>query len=236
MTLTDPQVVPCDYSSEAGLEARRAAYEHAEGPNASELLFRAIGERRPWRYLEVGCGPGEMAARVRDELGAEVVVLDLSPRMVELARGRGLEAHVGDVQKLPFQDAAFDCAVAAWMLYHVADVPRALSELARVLRAGGRLVAVTNGLDHLSELRELLGLPPRAPTTFSRQNGERLLREHFAHVATIDAAGELVFPNRDAALAYVRASRSFLGDPERLPDFEGPLTVRRSPVIFVAEA
>ena len=59
---------------------------------------------------------------------------------------------LGDVQELPFPDGTFDAAVAAWMLYHVPDRDRAISELARVLRPGGRLVAITNGRDHLAEL------------------------------------------------------------------------------------
>ena len=44
--------------------------------------------------------------------------------MVELARARGVDARVGDVQELPFADGAFDCVVAAWMLYHVPDLDR----------------------------------------------------------------------------------------------------------------
>src|SRR5918911_5555528 len=106
-----------------------------------------------------GLRPGELAARIQDELGADVVAVDISPRMVELARGRGVDARVGDAQELPFAPGEFDCAVAAWMLYHIPDPDRALAELARVLERGGRLVAVTNAPDHLRELRALLGLP-----------------------------------------------------------------------------
>lgn len=235
MRLHDPNVVRDEYSTEAGLMARRAAYEHASGPNAPEMVFRAVAEVRPRRYVEVGCGPGELAARVARELDAEVVAVDISERMVELARGRGIDAQVGDVQHLPLADGAFDCAVAAWMLYHVPDVPRALGELARVLRPAGRLVAVTNGLDHLKELRESLGLEQRSATTFSRENGEELLRRDFTRVELRDAAGAVTFPDREAALAYVRASSCVFGGRDDLPDFDGPLVVRRSPVIFVAE-
>ena len=72
--------------------------------------------------IEVGCGWGELAEWIARDTGAEVIALDLSPRMVELARERVLDARVGDVQELPFGDGEFDCAVAAWMLYHVADL------------------------------------------------------------------------------------------------------------------
>lgn len=233
MSLHDAEVVRREYATEAGLLARRAAYaQQGTGPNAPQMVFDAVAEVAPPRCLEVGCGPGELSARVRRELGSDVVAIDISPRMVELAQAGGVAARVGDVQELPFEDESFDCAVAAWVLFHVPDVPRALAELARVLRPGGRLVAVTNYTDHLLELKELVGVD-RGEWTFSGENGEELLRERFADVEVRDARGDVTFPDRKAVLAYVRASPVFFGD-RGVPELEGPLTVRRSPVIFVA--
>src|SRR5207244_5914622 len=101
---------------------------------------------------EAGAGRGERAERMQRERGVEVVAVDQSERMVELARERGVDARLGDVLALPFEDGSFDCAVAAWMLYHVEDLDLGLRELARALRPGGRLVAVTNTEFHLPEL------------------------------------------------------------------------------------
>jgi SAM-dependent methyltransferase len=236
VTLNDPTVVQAEYASEQGLEGRRAAYRFATGPNAPQMAFDAVAGISPRRVLEVGCGPGELAARFREELGADVVAIDISPRMVELARGRGVDARVGDVVELPFAAGEFDCAVAAWMLYHVPDVDRALAELARVLRPRGRLVAVTNAPDHLRELRELLGLPRnRAAYPFSGANGERLLRRHFARVEVRDGAGTIRFPNRDEVVAYVEASRTLFDSRADVPEFDGELVVTRHSVVFVAQ-
>jgi SAM-dependent methyltransferase len=235
VSLDDPRVVREEYATESGLLGRRAAYRDTTGPDPREVAFTAVSEFSPARVLEVGCGPGELAARIRDELAATVVALDLSPRMVDLARERGIDARVGDVQELPFGDGEFECAVAAWMLYHVPDVDRALRELARVLRPGGRLVAVTNGVDHLRELRELVGLPKRLSTAFSGENGEELLRRHFPSVEARDASGTVRFPDRAAVVAYVEASRTLSGGGQGVPPLERPLVVRRSPVVFVAE-
>jgi SAM-dependent methyltransferase len=235
VTLNDPRVVEAEYASERGLEGRRAAYRFAPGPNVPQMAFEAVAEVAPRRVLEVGCGPGELAARFQGELGADVVAIDISPRMVELARTRGVDARVGDVVDLPFAAGEFDCAVAAWMLYHVSDVDRALGELARVLRPGGRLVAVTNAPDHLRELRELLGLPGnRAGYPFSGANGEELLRRHFGRVEVRDAPGTIRFPSRDEVVAYVEAARTLFKTRAEVPELEGELVVTRHSVVFVA--
>jgi len=155
--------------------------------------------------------------------------------MVELARERGVDARVGDVQELAFADADFDCAVAAWMLYHVPDVERALGELARVLQPGGRLVAVTNSNDHLRELRELVGVWPRPRWPFSGDDGSELLGRHFARVEVRDAGGVIRFPSRETVLDYIESATGVFGHPAHVPDFELPLVVRMHPVVFVAE-
>ncbi len=235
MTLNDPELVRREYASERGLEGRRAAYRFADGPDPREIVLDALREVAPRRVLEVGCGPGELAARIGQELGAEVRAVDISPRMVELACGRGVDAQVGDVQRLPFADGEFDAAVAAWMLYHVPDVERALAELARVLRPGGRLVAVTNHLDHMYELRELVGLGRRGETAFSGANGGDLLARHFIAVVRRDAVGVVRFPDRDAVMSYIEASGTLAARAPEVPEFDGPFVVRTRPTVFVAD-
>ena len=227
MTLDDPAVVREEYASEARLAARKAAYRFAEGPDPREIAFAGVAEAQPRRILEVGCGEGELAERMLNELDAEVVAVDQSARMVEITRGRGVDARVGDVQDLPFADGEFDVAVAAWVLFHVPDVDRALSELARVAR---RLVAVTNGTDHLRELYGLLGVE-RPAMVFNAENGREQLERHFSHVERRDAGGWVAFPDRAAAQSYIDAAIVTEG---QLPQFDGPLRVRRTPVVFVA--
>ena len=237
MSISDPEHVREEYATEAGLLGRRAAYQWADGPDAPELLFHAIANLEPRSVLEVGCGPGELSERMRIELGASVVAIDISPRMVDLASARDVDARLGDVQDLPFPDSSFDCAVAAWMLYHVPYVDRALGELARVVRPGGHLVAVTNYLDHLGELRALATDQDAVhfESAFSGDNGQELLGRHFVAVEEHDAGGSIRFPHRDAVVDYLRSSITLKGAEERLPDLDPPFVVRRHPTIFVAQ-
>ena len=233
--LDDAAFVREQYASEENLAARKAAYATAEGPDAREVLFAAIAEAEPARVLEVGGGEGELAERIVRELGTDLVGLDQSERMVEIQRAKGIDARVGDVQELPFDDADFDVAVAAWMLYHVPDLDRALAELARVLRPGGRLVAVTNSVEHLRELHELAGRDPsERDFTFRRENGEELLLRHFARVERRDADGWVTFD--DASLrSYAASWESPLRRILDQPPLERPLRARRASTIFVAE-
>jgi SAM-dependent methyltransferase len=230
--INDPDLVQAQYADEGNLEARRSLYENATGPDPRDLVFEAVREAAPRRVLEVGGGPGELAERIGRELRCEVTMLDVAPRMVELARGRGVDAIVGDVQALPFEDGSFDVAVAAWMLYHVPDLERGLSELARVLRPGGRLVAVTNAEHHLAALRSLAG-DAAWERHFTRENGAEPIGRHFASVERRDADGWVTI--EDDALVRGFVDSLCAEAPVVLPAYELPLRVQRASSVFVAE-
>jgi SAM-dependent methyltransferase len=222
------------YATEDNLRARQALWANVEGENALDILWRVLSALRPQRVLEVGGGQGELAERMQEELGAHVTFVDQSERMVELARGRGIaDAHVGDVQDLPFADESFDTAVAAWMLYHVGDIERGLAELARVLEPGGRLVAVTNSARHLEELGALLGsVMPGFELQFNAENGDEILRRHFSGVERSDTEIVATVDDRETLVAYRRSLSYDTGDvPEDVPL---PFHVHGRATVFVA--
>ena len=233
MTLNDPEVVRRDYASESRLLDRRSIYETSEGPSTLDVLWDRIAEAAPERVLEVGPGPGELSERMATELGAEVLAIDVSERMVELCRARGVDARLGDVQALAFEDASFDLVVAAWVLFHPEDLDRALSEIARVLRPSGRLIAATNSELHLIELWELLGIE-RIRYSFGAENGERSLREHFASVTTHVVEGAVSFADTAVARNYVASSILYGHLADRVPEVTEPLRARRMNAVFVA--
>jgi demethylmenaquinone methyltransferase/2-methoxy-6-polyprenyl-1,4-benzoquinol methylase len=95
------------------------------------------------RVLDLAAGTGVSTVEL-SRSGALAVACDFSLGMLRAGRGvrtrRRVPFVAGDALHLPFRDGAFDAAVISFGLRNVVDVPRALAELARVVRPGGRLV------------------------------------------------------------------------------------------------
>jgi SAM-dependent methyltransferase len=114
---------------------RRAAALRYAAPRMGEAI------------VDIGCGPGFLTrdlAAGADEKGS-VLGLDQSESMLEIARARcaempGARFEVGDAIELPLEDRSIDLAVSTQVLEYVKDVDRALTEITRVLRPGGRVV------------------------------------------------------------------------------------------------
>ncbi len=106
--------------------------------------------------LECGCGTGLILERVR-AFAKTARGIDLSPGMLERARARGLDVREGSVTSLPFDDASFDVTCSFKVLAHVPDIARALSEMARVTRAGGVVLAEFYNPMSLRALAKRLG-------------------------------------------------------------------------------
>jgi ubiquinone/menaquinone biosynthesis C-methylase UbiE len=234
--LDNPVLVQWEYASEERLRARNAIYRDLlEGADAEEEIFRAVAEVSPKRVLDIGCGTGETAARIVDELGPELVAADSSARMVNLARERGLDARLADIQALPFDDAEFDCVVAGWVLYHVQNRPQAIQEAARVLRPGGRFVAATLAPDNFAEVWELLGVDWERDITFDRATGAAQLEPYFARVEQRDCDGTVVFPSADHLRRFITASMTRAHLSADVPELTEPLRARSRHTVFVAE-
>jgi ubiquinone/menaquinone biosynthesis C-methylase UbiE len=235
--LDNPMLVRWEFASEERLEKRNQIYRQLiEGVTAEDYLFQSIKEFQPSRVLEVGCGAGAMAQRVRDELGTEVVAVDSSERMVELTRQRGIEAYVADVTALPFGESEFDCVFAGWVLYHVLDRDRAISECARVLEPGGRFTTATLADENMSDLWDFLGSPRERSLSFSSSNGAEQLERQFAKVEAREAEGTVVFPTAEDMRQFVAANMTRAHLAATVPAvLEEPVKVRTHHTIFVAD-
>jgi SAM-dependent methyltransferase len=198
LRINDSATVGREYESEERFLARRlTTWAELHGPRVEDVAVAALATAPMGRLLEIGCGTGDFTERVQRELGVDVVALDVSPRMVELTRARGVTAVLGSVEALPFADRQYDCVLANRVLYHVPDLARGLSEVVRVLRPGGRLIAITYSSRHLRELFDAVAFSPIAAAASADVSLNRLA-QHFSAVARQDVTGTARFATTSA--------------------------------------
>jgi SAM-dependent methyltransferase len=159
--------------------------------------------------LDLGCGFGfwaqELAGRVAP--GALFTGMDACDRdeapyrsCIEAAGRRARFICTNLVSHLPFDDDSFDLVIAAYSLYFFVHI---LPEAARVLRPGGRLLAVTHSESSFVNLLETLGFAPasspliRRIREFSAENGEEQLSRSFERVERVDYLNSLHFSDSE---------------------------------------
>src|SRR4051794_27880118 len=108
------------------------------------LFADFAGVEASGRALDVGCGPGALTTELAARLGAaNVAAIDPSEAFVEAARERNPEVDVrhAPAEKIPFDDDAFDFALAQLVVHFMADAVAGLRDMARVTRPGGVVAA-----------------------------------------------------------------------------------------------
>ena len=197
--ITDPSYLRNDqYKNSTNFNARANLHRRFSTNPYGWLrwLFDQLPLRPGVRALEVGGGPASLWRENADRLPPDLRVYfsDFSIGMAQEARqalaGDDRFAIVNlDVQAIPAPDGNFDIVIANHMLYHVPDRPRAVREMARVLKPGGRLYAGTNGVSHLREMHDLIHeFAPRYTGRsafvglFDLENAAELLGREFACV------------------------------------------------------
>ena len=176
------------------LEIRARAGDEA---SARDEYLRLLGVGPGEQVLDVGCGSGAVTramARLAAP-GGRATGLDASPALLAFARqyaeeealGQTIEFREGDCRSLPFPDASFDAVLAATVLSHVPEAERALAEMVRVTRPGGRVGVFDFDADSF-----VIAHPDRALT-------RRIVASYSDH-ATINGSLTRELPGRLAGL------------------------------------
>ena len=201
---------PGQYADDRNLRARQRLWRgQVPSFDVAAWVLDLAGLSAGTRVLDAGCGNGVYLRALRARR-TRAVGCDRSPGMLRAAAFPALVN--ADVVALPVRDASFDIVLAPHMLYHVPDRAQAIRELRRVLVPGGRLVAVTNGAQHLRSLRDLIERAVRvgvadwrmgAPTgsAFTLDNAAGQLGVVFAEVTCVRPSGTGPVVIKDAAVA-----------------------------------
>lgn len=220
---THPQAAPNgDFSQANPLDFRNTVQEeYGQHPNAwFDWVFDALKLPERGAVLDLGCGSGAFWQHNQSRIPAEwdLYLSDRSDEMVCESRARLIEHHPhahffrADCQTIPFETQRAEAVLAIGLLDLVADINTALSEIRRVLRPGGLLVATAGGKNHLREMEELLR--PFVPAAkaqqlggndarFGIENGEQWLAKQFSAVTRRDYRDQLVFTNAHPVADYI---------------------------------
>lgn len=128
--------------------ARDGAFVHQLAGGVVEWL----GPQRGEQILDLGCGDGQLTARIAAE-GADVRGVDSSPAMVAAARARGIAAEPASAEALPYADATFDAVFSNAVLHWIGNQDAMMAEVRRVLKPGGRFVAEMGGHGNIAAIR-----------------------------------------------------------------------------------
>lgn len=144
-----------------------------------KLIREHLGGLRGKRVLDVGCGKGRFA-RVfqQQEPEAELWGLDISEEMLRFVPA-GIHTRAGSMTDLPFENDFFDAAYATESLEHAVEIERAVAEICRVVKPGGRIAVIDKNAEHWGELKT-----PEWERWFTRKELERLLARHCRQVSS----------------------------------------------------
>jgi ubiquinone/menaquinone biosynthesis C-methylase UbiE len=143
------------------------------------LLIDFLGDLSGRRVLDVGCGKGRFARILKERYAqADVWGLDLAEAMLRFVPP-GIRKCAGSMTALPFSDKTFDAAYATESLEHAVEIEKAVSEICRVVKPGGRVFIIDKNVEHWGKLET-----PEWEKWFDRRQLERLLGRYCREVSS----------------------------------------------------
>lgn len=144
-----------------------------------KLIREHLGELSGKRVLDAGCGKGRFARVFHErEPQAELWGLDISEEMLRFVP-EGIHRRAGSLTELPFENDFFDGAYATESLEHAVEIDRAVAELCRVVKSGGRIAVIDKNSEQWGRLET-----PEWERWFTRKELERLLARHCRQVSS----------------------------------------------------
>lgn len=212
----DAEVVKQQYATETNLNIRIAIHEKysTNKMGFGNWIFSNYEISDGMKVLELGCGTGDMWKDKEAMIAScsKLVLSDFSAGMVKVSKETvgihdNVEYQVIDIQDIPFGDETFDIVIANMMLYHVTDLDRAISEVRRVLKKGGKFYCATYGehgiTEYLTKLFSKYGIEDSINKNFTLQNGDEILGKFFSKVEKLEYVDSLRVTEVDDMVEYI---------------------------------
>jgi ubiquinone/menaquinone biosynthesis C-methylase UbiE len=207
--MNNPQLVAQQYQTDQHLQTRIRTHQlYSKGMNLEEGVDKALKLEPTESLLDIGTGPGNFPTRLRTQghLG-RLVGMDFSSGMLEVASAKtsAVEWIQGNAMELPFPDSSFDVVTARHMLYHVPDMNKAILEAKRVLKPGGRFIAVTNDDGYMLEYWKAVFEALKDDQNFNSMTDEVLNPKFFAAHLEAEIAkvfGKTTFTRLEGSLEF----------------------------------
>ena len=175
------------------------------------------------RVLELGCGNALLwrSNLLRIPNDSHIILSDFSEGMLKDAKNilnaalDKFQFKIINAEQIPYFNGLFDIVIANYMLYHIPDLEKALSEISRVLKTSGKFYAATFGLDYMKELTELVSnydnntsfsLRPLA-RVFGLENGGKMLRKYFEDVKMMKYNDNLEVTEAEPLVNYILSTK-----------------------------
>ena len=173
--------------------------------------------------MELGCGNALLwrSNLLRIPNDSHIILSDFSEEMLKDAKNilnaalDKFQFKIINAEQIPYFNGLFDIVIANYMLYHIPDLEKALSEISRVLKTSGKFYAATFGLDYMKELTELVSnydnntsfsLRPLA-RVFGLENGGKMLRKYFEDVKMMKYNDNLEVTEAEPLVNYILSTK-----------------------------
>jgi len=210
------------YSDEKNLSARINLHaKHSTNKQGfSNWLWEQYNFFENCKILELGCGNGEQWETKINLLpdDCKIILSDFSEGMINAVKEKYDDYELFsfqqiDIQDIPFANDTFDIVIANHMLYHVPELPKALSEVKRVLKVDGRFYSSTisnNGMQPFLHETFKRFYPDTTEFTnnfsFNLENGFELLSEYFHSVKRIDYEDSLAITETQDLIDWIKSA------------------------------
>ncbi len=179
--------------------------------------------------LELGCGTGAIWENKIQHLPVDssLILSDFSTAMVEGVKQKyadfeNVSTEQVDIQEIPYPDNSFDIVIANSMLYHVPNLQKAISEVYRVLKSGGRFYTTTTGINGMGEylhnvLREFnpsIDAFGENAISFTLENGASVLGSEFTDIQLHEYENVLKVTDVNDIVDYILSTTTMSGVDE----------------------